>query len=186
MHPRIREITEYLETQRRALRLAVDAVPAAVRARRPTPESWSVAEVLEHVGLVEMSVAGLFGRALGEARMKGLGPEQATGPVVTTLDVAMVADRGRRIEAAESGQPRGGLDAEAAWARLDALRVATLAALHEADGLALAEVAVPHRILGTLDLYQWMVFLGAHEARHAEQIRAIHDALSAAPPDPEA
>jgi hypothetical protein len=186
MHPRIREITEYLEAQRRALRLAVDAVPAAVRARRPAPESWSVAEVLEHVGLVEMSVAGLFGRALAEARAKGIGAEQATGPVVTTLDVAMVADRSRRIDAVESGRPRNGLDADAAWERLDHLRAATLAALHEADGLALAEVAVPHRILGSLDLYQWMVFLGAHEARHAAQIRAIHDALAAAPPDPEA
>lgn len=186
MHPRIREITEYLEAQRRALRLAVDAVPAAVRARRPAPESWSVAEVLEHVGLVEMSVAGLFGRALAEARAKGIGPEQATGPVVTTLDVAMVADRSRRIDAVESGRPRHGLDADAALARLDHLRAATLAALHEADGLALAEVAVPHRLLGTLDLYQWMVFLGAHETRHAAQIRAIHDALAAAPPHPEA
>lgn len=183
MHPRIREISEYLEAQRRALRLAVDAVPAAARARRPAPDAWSVAQVIEHLGLVETAVAGMFARTLAEARAKGLGAEQATGPVVTTLDVAVVADRTRRIEAAESGQPREGLDAEAAWARLDSVRHATLTALHDADGLALGEVTVPHRLLGTLDLYQWMVFLGAHEARHAGQIRALHEALGAEAPD---
>lgn len=181
MHPRIREITAYLETQRRALRLAVEAVPPALRARRPAPEAWSVAEVVEHVGLVETAVAGLFGQALAEARAKGLGREEATGSILTTLDVARVADRSRPIEAAESGRPHGGVEADAAWQRLDDLRAGTLAALHEADGLALAEVAVPHRILGTLDLYQWMVFLGAHEARHTAQIQAIHAALAAAP-----
>jgi hypothetical protein len=183
MHPRIREITEYLEAQRRALRLAVDAVPPAARARRPALDAWSVAEVIEHLALVEAAVAGMFGRTLAEARAKGLGPDTATGPVVTTLDVAVFADRTRRIEATESGRPREGLDADAAWARLDGVRGATLEALHDADGLALGEVTVPHRLLGTLDLYQWMVFLGAHEARHAVQIHAIHEALAATPSD---
>jgi hypothetical protein len=41
------------------------------------------------------------------------------------------------------------------------------------DGLALAEVVHVHPRLGSLNLYQWGVWVGGHEARHTEQIREI-------------
>ena len=46
-------------------------------------------------------------------------------------------------------------------------------AVDRADGLAIGEVTAPHPFLGSLNLYQWLIFLGAHEARHAAQIREI-------------
>ena len=39
-----------------------------------------------------------------------------------------------------------------------------------ADGLALGEIKHDHVVLGELDLYQWLIFLGQHEARHTKQI----------------
>jgi hypothetical protein len=41
----------------------------------------------------------------------------------------------------------------------------------ETDGLAIAGIVFPHRLLGPLNLYQWVIFMGAHELRHAQQIR---------------
>jgi hypothetical protein len=31
----------------------------------------------------------------------------------------------------------------------------------------------PHPFLGTLDLYEWVYFIAAHERRHADQVREI-------------
>ena len=43
-------------------------------------------------------------------------------------------------------------------------------AMAEADGWALEKVVAPHLRLGTLNMYQWLVFLGRHERRHLAQI----------------
>jgi hypothetical protein len=50
-------------------------------------------------------------------------------------------------------------------------RVATL--VLAADGFARSEVIVPHAILGPLKVHQWLVIVGAHEGRHADQIREL-------------
>jgi hypothetical protein len=49
--------------------------------------------------------------------------------------------------------------------------------VRSADGLALAKVTAPNRVLGPLDGYQWILFVGAHEARHTGQIREIAELL---------
>jgi hypothetical protein len=50
------------------------------------------------------------------------------------------------------------------------------------DGLALGKITYPHRMLGTIDLYQWIAFTATHEMRHILQIREIGAALKAAAP----
>jgi len=47
MHPRIGELLAYLEAQRTVLWGAVGLIPEPLRDRRPDPDVWSVAEVLE-------------------------------------------------------------------------------------------------------------------------------------------
>jgi hypothetical protein len=59
-----------------------------------------------------------------------------------------------------------------ALAGLDASRVALRNSLREADGIAL-NFTYPHPMFGPLDLYQWLVFVGLHESRHACQIREL-------------
>jgi hypothetical protein len=44
--------------------------------------------------------------------------------------------------------------------------------------MALGDITVPHPVLGPLNLYQWVLFVGGHESRHAIQIREIAQALS--------
>jgi hypothetical protein len=36
-----------------------------------------------------------------------------------------------------------------------------------------------HPVLGPIDLYQWILFVAVHEARHTAQIREIAAALAA-------
>jgi hypothetical protein len=41
------------------------------------------------------------------------------------------------------------------------------------DGLALGKVSAPHPALGSFNGYDWIAFVGAHAARHADQMREM-------------
>lgn len=178
-HPRVVELGAQLDSARNELRLAVESVPPESRDWHPGPDRWSVAEILEHLSIVEARIAGLFAKELAAARAAGLGRETSDTPIGGTFDVERLRDRSVRITSTEASRPSGTLDAATAWARLEQARQQTRAALLAADGLALGEVKSPHPRFGTLDLYQWILFLSAHEGRHAAQIREI---AAAAPP----
>ncbi len=44
------------------LRRTVEAVPVALRSRRPAPDRWSAAEVVDHIAIVEEQILQLFTR----------------------------------------------------------------------------------------------------------------------------
>ena len=177
MHPRLQELFAYLKVRRNALREAVDAVPEAQRSQPPEPGRWSVADVLEHLALVEGRFTTTLENRLAEARAQGLAEERDTSPIVGTFDQAAVLDRTNRREAPEVVRPQG-LDWKSAWSRLEDTRRSFLDVYLSADGLALADVAYVHPRLGSFNLYQWGVWMGAHEGRHVEQVREIAATLN--------
>lgn len=177
MQPRTQEVLAHLDGYRAALEQAVAAVPEPLRERRPAPDRWSVAEILEHIGLVEGRIGRLLSEQLAAARAAGLGAERETHPVLPTVPVDRLLDRSQPIVAREGTLPEARLGAGAAWTTLAECRRAVREMLLAADGLALSEVVIPHPRLGPLNVYQWMVFLGAHEGRHTAQIREAAAAL---------
>jgi uncharacterized damage-inducible protein DinB len=172
MHPRLQELFAYLTVRRNALREAVDAVPEAQRNQQPKPDRWSVAEVLEHLVLVEARFKTFISDRLSEARASGLGAELETDSIVGTFNQAGILDRSSKHQAPEIVRPQSS-DWKTAWSRLEDVRRSFLDVYLSGDGLALADVAYVHPRLGSLNLYQWGVWLGGHEARHTEQIREI-------------
>jgi hypothetical protein len=178
MHPRTEELLKHLDSQHERLRRAVDDVPRDKREVKPSAERWSVAEVVEHLSIVETRIARLFSAKLTEARAAGLGRELDESPVVGTIDMDRLLDRTRRVTAAEAALPTGKLDCDAAWAAHERARDAICMSVRGADGLALGDVVHPHPVLGTINLYQWIAFVGGHEARHAAQVMELRDLLS--------
>lgn len=171
MHPCINEVLSYLDVERRALEEAVSAVPPALRERRPTADRWSVSEILEHLALVETRITALLAGRIDAARAAGLGPAREIDPVLPTLDLETILDRSRPLVASEAAQPTGSQDSDAALAELARARGVLREIVLSADGLALEEVIVPHPRFGPLNVYQWLLFVGGHEARHTAQIR---------------
>jgi hypothetical protein len=177
MHPRTEELLQHLDTQHRRLRSAVDSVPREQRERKPTPERWSVAEVLEHLSIVERRIDRLFQSKLAEARAKGIGAERDQTPIVGTIDMDRLLDRSRKITAGEAALPTGKLPSDDAWAALEQSREALCRTVRGCDGLAIGEIVHPHPVLGPINLYQWIAFVGGHEARHTAQIIELRDSL---------
>jgi len=177
MHPRTEGLLNHLEENRATLHAAVDAVPSSLRETRPAADRWSVAEVLEHLGRVEEQLTRLLAAKLAEARLTGaLSPERESGPVTDSL-VGRALDRRRRITAGDRVLPQGAMDTATALATLHRTRANLRELIVAHDGLSLGAVSHPHPAFGVLDGYQWVMFIGTHEARHAAQIREIRQAV---------
>src|SRR5579864_8407655 len=161
MHPRTAELLKHLDEQRAHLRQAYEAVPPAMRDRKPAPDRWSAANVVEHLAIVEGRIASRFAGLIKEAQANGLAAESATDPILPTIDLTRVLNRtpGARINAPDPIQPTG-LGAEAAWAAIEQSRAALRATIASGDGLAVGTITSPHPLFGQLPLYHWYAFLG--------------------------
>ena len=177
MHPRVAELVDLLTRGRAALLAAVASVPAEQLERRPTPDGWSVAEVLDHLLMVESGSARLLAKRLQRAREAGLGPETETSSVLDRLPGYDPIGGPARV-APEMVRPREGATAETALAGLQEARETLLGVLRDGDGLALEQVTAVHPVIGDIDVYRWVLFIAKHEQRHEQQLRSISAALA--------
>ena len=170
-----------MDEQRAALLRAVADFSDSDWTRRPAADRWSVGDVCEHLHRVERGCARLVAKRGAEAREAGHPAETEDGSVLESLAFARLDDRSDRREAPERVAPEGGWSREAALAALEHSRAELRGAIAAADGLALQSVRHEHPRLGDIDLYQWILFVGAHEARHLSQIVEIRQALPREP-----
>lgn len=170
---RITQLLASLDCRRRALHDAVERVPVDRRQERPAPNRWSVAEVLEHLSIVEGRVATIMETFVATA------PESPNGaaPADHSVLLAKLADRTRTVSAPEPLHPTAHLDAATAWSVLERNREQLKVSLAAAHGRDLSGLSRQHPVLGTLNGYEWIASLSGHEGRHTAQIREIAEGM---------
>jgi hypothetical protein len=178
MHPHLTQVFLRLDQARATLRASVDVIPAGLHQQRPAPERWSVAEVIEHLALVEAVFIGRIAGAIDSARA-GLGPEGPTCASLPETFVVRMADRVNKRNAPDAAQPTGTLDVAAGWAAVEANHQRLRGLVGSVDGLALSQVTVDHPVFGSMTVYQWVELMAAHEGRHTEQIKEVGEAFAA-------
>ena len=179
LHPRIQELIDFLVSQRREVHDAVATVPAELRDREPAPGKWSVAEVLEHLTMIEQRVAALLTMRVDAARAEGVGPDPDTSSVVASFEHAdILTDRAKKIVTPKAGVPSGAVGTIAGTEALDKAQAEMIASLRSANGVSLQNLIAAHPVLGPLNLYHFVVALGLHDVRHAAQIREIGQSLT--------
>jgi DinB family protein len=178
MHARLAETMDYVEEKRKELLQTFAEVPRDRLARRPSGGGWSVAEILDHLRIVESGVARLITKRVGRAREQGLGDEKSTESVLASFDRHRAKLDSATMQAPETVLPRADADINEALAGLESSRQALRAAALAASGLSLGEIKHTHPILGELDLYQWLIFVGQHEGRHKKQIERTLNSMS--------
>ncbi|MBV9217188.1 MAG: DinB family protein [Acidobacteria bacterium] len=143
---------------------------------RPGDEKWSIQEIVEHVSLVGSGVARICAKLLDEARAAGLrGDGSFALPSSFSEKAAEIADM--KVEAPERVQPTGEVSIDESLRRLESSR--ELIRMMQGDLAAhdLSAHKFPHPFFGPLTAAEWLVMLGAHEARHTKQIERLLTAL---------
>jgi hypothetical protein len=170
MHARLAETMDYVEEKRKELLQSLAGASSNRLSLRVVKDSWSVAEILDHLRMVESGVARLITKRVGQAREAGLGEEKSTVSVMPSFDKYSALLEGTVLKSPEMVLPRAEVEFKEALEGLESSREALRAAVVSADGLALGEIKHNHVVLGELDLYQWLIFVGQHEQRHRKQI----------------
>ncbi|HMV47346.1 MAG TPA: DinB family protein [Blastocatellia bacterium] len=138
---------------------------------KSAPEKWSVLEVGEHILLAESRIFGAVGAALAakpnpdwEAKTKGK----------TELLEDVLGGRKGKAQAPESIVPSGKLTREEIITKFKEARAKTLKFAEETDKpLKMHTYDNPFPVFGTLNAYQWLIYVPLHNIRHNKQIAEV-------------
>jgi DinB superfamily len=170
MGSRFQEIIITIEASRARLLNAVSGLDQAALDRRPADGTWSVGEILHHLMLMETSVTRLLERQVTRAAQHGLLPDTSNASMLSSLDRFSIETAPEKIVAPQGFIPTHGLPRAELLDGLASSRAALLREAVRADSFDLAQLHFPHPVLGRLDMYQWVLYLGQHELRHLHQV----------------
>ncbi|AEB11106.1 DinB family protein [Marinithermus hydrothermalis] len=154
----------HLERSRREVLEVVEGLDEARFFRKPEPEAWCAAEVLEHIARVEDSAARVIRRL-----RRAVGGEPL--PQVRVAPGRFRPD-GRAV-APEVVAPKGGLSRAEVLRMLGAARAFLLAEVHASEEVLEAPVTFPHPFFGALTALGWLRVAAFHERHHLRQLRRI-------------
>jgi hypothetical protein len=138
---------------------------------KPAPDRWSVGEVAEHIVLADGLLYASFQKALDSPPNPDW--EAKTRGKTEFLEKVMV-DRTHKAQAPEPIQPHGKLSHEEVIRRYKEIRAREIKFIQETD-IPLKEHTADHPfpVFGTLNAYQWFIYIPLHNLRHDQQIAEV-------------
>ncbi len=142
----------------------ITPIDAKLFSQRPSNNEWSVAEIVQHLCLVEK-------RVLKDLEGAIAGPPQRVGFFRRLIPTSIVSIRLIRVKAPKAVKPLNAPAKDAAIENFNRARNAlkTLCATHSKDRFR--HIVFKHPFLGDIDGVATISFVGYHEQRHYKQIR---------------
>jgi len=159
-----------LESGRRDLLEATRDISTELVSVKPTPQSWSVLECIEHVVVVEYRFLGWI------ANGTPVTPQPDTDKEIRLFTT--VRSRATKVEAPAVVHPQGRFQTlPAALAEFEAVRNRTIQVVQDRGDL-LYSVGVTHPRFGNMNGAELIHLMDGHARRHAEQIRETCETLA--------
>jgi hypothetical protein len=163
-----------LEGSKKAFLDATKGLSPAQWNFKPAPERWSVAECSEHIGLSEGFIFGVVSEKIMKAPANPEKREAAKGK--DKLIVKMVQDRTHKGTAPEQIDPAK----QAAMTPQETIKSFLDSRAHTIEYVETTQDDLrdhlfdhPVPAFGTMDAYQWILFMSGHTRRHTAQILEV-------------
>jgi hypothetical protein len=159
---------KYLTETRNSLSAAVAGLSDAQWNFKPSPDKWSIAQIVEHLAVTEDLISK---KVLIDIKTAPAPAADRDAKQVDSTVVAKMTDRTTKYQAPEPIQPTG------RWAHAEALqhlldsRAQTIALVESTPGLR--DHVIAHPAFGPLDGYEWALATAGHSARHTQQILEV-------------
>jgi hypothetical protein len=166
----------YFTQTRRRLTEATTGLSEAQARFKPAAESWSIAEILEHLALAHERILTRILEQLPQGAAPELGRDAL---LIDALVLEKIPDRSIKAKAPEFIHPTGRLTADEALKRILRNHESLLSYLESAADLREHVLdspplrAVTNGAYTTLDGYQWALTAVAHDERHVRQIEEL-------------
>lgn len=158
-------LVAHLEMTEAWLASELEGLSAAQLAWRPSPDAWSVKDVVEHLGIAEPQYWKQVQDSLKTPVTPSYKPE-ATDAAILWYGI----DRTTRARTGEARVPDGRFtDAAAALASFRALR----ATMRDLAKTSQDDFRGRKLIDGNMDVYQWFLMISSHSQRHILQMREV-------------
>jgi len=159
---------QYLQQTRDGVTAAVKGLSEAQLKFKPGPDRWSVAEVLEHITLVEDSI---FQNVTEKVMKAPAGAPDRDTAKIDALILAALPDRSNKRQAPPQFVPTGRWTEEETLDHFLKSRAKTIQFLESTPDLRAHVVDSP---LGQpMDAYEWLLFMAGHSERHTKQILEV-------------
>lgn len=163
---------DYLSSTRKDLLKSIKGLSQEQLNFKSTPESWSVAECVEHIAISETNLFGMIQGTLKEEA----NPEKRKE--IKLSDEAVfnaITDRSYKVKTQEAFVPTGKFGShEATIKEFLAKRDANINYIRNtSDDLRNHFFTFPVESLGTVDSYQLFLFMAGHTNRHRLQIEEV-------------
>jgi uncharacterized damage-inducible protein DinB len=165
------KVLHWLDESRQEFLASIDGVSEEQWKWKPAPERWSVGETAEHIVLAEAMLFENVRKAMSSPANPAW-EEQTKGK--TEFIVKVMAPRLGKAQAPEPIVPRNGLTQAQVRERFEQQR-AEIVKFTSDTNLALKEHTVVHPfpVFGTLNAYQWLIYVPLHTQRHDKQIAEV-------------
>jgi hypothetical protein len=164
-------VIKLLVDSHRELLEAVEKLTDAQWNYKASPLRWSVGQVVEHIALSE----GLLFSAVEQALAAKPNPDwEAKTTGKAEFIERVMPDRSRRAQAPEVIRPGGKLTRAEVMTRLKEGRAKTLKFI-EQTRLPMKQHTLDHPfpVFGTLNAYQWLIYIPLHNIRHNKQVAEV-------------
>jgi hypothetical protein len=168
----IEEIYEGNTKVRARLKELVSSLTEAQTSTLPEGEKWTVAQIVEHVAMVDGSAMRICAKLLKKAQDSG---KTSDGHVVISDNFLQKGSEiaTMKVEAPEFVHPTEEKTIAESLDKLDenAAQLQEMRELFESlDG---SEFKFPHPFFGEISAQEWLALKGGHEMRHIKQIEKL-------------
>lgn len=165
---RKKELFSELADSELAVKKVVEVATEALFQQKSDDTNWSMAELVEHIMLVEKGVLGTIQK---------IGAKSPSEAVVTPLDdatiIRLTGNRGTKVDAPKHFIPKGIFTTKEMALQAFRAHRATIEDFISTTTLPLGNIGFPHFLMGILNAENWFVFMAGHCKRHAEQMAEI-------------
>ena len=169
----VAQIYEVIDETREQFYRRVEGLSDEQAGARPSPDAWSVAEIAEHLALTERGLLRMMKGVLAQVEAAGDSGAPAASMRPFSLEKYVERASGEKYAAPEMTRPKGAARLADSLARLRHSREEVRALRPRLEAADLNAASYPHPAFGPLNVYEWLAFIGIHEARHLRQAEAL-------------
>lgn len=144
----------------------------------PEGEKWTVAQIVEHLSLVEDGMTRISAKLLNEAKESGVGAADGTVKISEDFLQKLGGARAQKFEAPDRVHPRSNQTVAESLAKMEENRKRLNELRPLFESVECSGYKFPHPAFGELTAHEWLTLLGGHEMRHIEQIKRILSAVN--------
>lgn len=171
------EMLRLLDESKATLLELIDGLSAAQWDYRPGPDRWSVGQCAEHIVLSERALFETAKRALAEDpnpdwQEKTRGKSELLKRVLPNRNPGGAGG----AQAPQEIRPTQGLSHDQVVAELESLRAEIIELVRTIDGPMKQHTQEnPFPVFGTLNAYDWLIYIPLHTIRHSKQIVEVKE-----------